>query len=139
MWQDVCYLLLNDSFIDWRKLGDSLTMQLIIKAQNNSELNSSSPLCLIIDDTDLPKTGRQIELIGKIFSHETHTASFGVEDFFKGYHESESFFSLDFILHGKKGKNQKKPNGLTLDKPKSVTPKSEISQAKAVSVRTNTF
>ncbi|MFV0391574.1 MAG: hypothetical protein ACK5KP_06810 [Paludibacteraceae bacterium] len=29
---------------------------------------------MIIGDTDLPKTGCQIELIGKIFSHVTHIA-----------------------------------------------------------------
>jgi IS4 transposase len=30
-----------------------------------------------------------------------------------GYHDGKSFFSLDFSLHGEKGKNQNKPFGLT--------------------------
>jgi predicted nucleic acid-binding Zn finger protein len=30
-----------------------------------------------------------------------------------GYHDGKSFFSLDFSLHGEKGKNQNKPYGLT--------------------------
>jgi hypothetical protein len=68
---------------------------------------------LIIDDTDLPKTGRYIELIGKIFSHVTHTANLGFKGLFMGFHDGKSFFSLDFSLHGEKGKNQNKPYGLT--------------------------
>ena len=111
--KDVFYRLMNDSSIDWRSLSYSLTMQLIRKVQNNSELDNSNPHCLIIDDTDLPKTGCQIELIGKIFSHVTHTSNLGFKGLFMGYHDGKSFFSLDFSLHGEKGKNQNKPFGLT--------------------------
>lgn len=35
-----------------------------------------------------------------------------------GYHDGKSFFSLDFSLHGEKGKNQKKPYGLTASQAK---------------------
>jgi hypothetical protein len=111
--KDVFYRLMNDSSIDWRNLSYTLTLQLIHKVQNNSEWNDSHPHCLIIDDTDLPKTGRKIELIGKIFSHVTHTSNLGFKGLFMGYHDGKSFFSLDFSLHGEKGKNQNKPYGLT--------------------------
>ena len=111
--KDVFYRILNDSSIDWRNLAYSLNMQLIRKVQNNSDLDNTNPRCLIIDDTDLPKTGRMIELIGKIFSHVTHTASIGFKGLFLGYHDGKSFFCLDFSLHGEKGKNQNKPYGLT--------------------------
>ena len=111
--KDVFYRLMNDSSIDWRNLSYSITMQLIRKVQNNSELGNSNPRCLIIDDTDLPKTGRKIELIGKTFSHVTHTSNLGFKGLFMGYHDGNSFFSFDFSLHGEKGKNQNKPYGLT--------------------------
>lgn len=111
--KDVFYRLMNDSWIDWRNLAYSLNMQLIRKIQNNSDPDNSNPRCLIIDDTDLPKTGRYIELIGKIFSHVTHTVNLGFKGLFMGYHDGKSFFSLDFSLHGEKGKNQNKPYGLT--------------------------
>jgi hypothetical protein len=111
--KDIFYRLMNDSLIDWRNLAYSLNMQLIRKIQNNSTLDNSNPRCLIIDDTDLHKTGRQIELIGKIFSHVTHTVNLGFKGLFMGYHDGKSFFSLDFSLHGEKGKNQNKPYGLT--------------------------
>ena len=50
--KDVFYRLMNDSSIDWRNLAYSITMQLVRKVHNNSDLSSSNPRCLIIDDTD---------------------------------------------------------------------------------------
>ena len=67
--KDVFYRLMNDPHIDWRNLSYSITMQLIRKTQKNSEPINDSPRCLIVDDTDLLKTGRLIELIGRIYSH----------------------------------------------------------------------
>ena len=98
--KDIFYRLMSDSLIDWRNLAYSLNMQLIRKVQKNSDLNNSNPRCLIIDDTDLPKTGRHIELIGKIYSHVTHTVNLGFKGLFMGYHDGKSFFSFDFSLHG---------------------------------------
>lgn len=111
--KDVFYRLMNDASINWRNLAYSVTIQLIRKVQNNCQEDNTNPRCLIVDDTDLSKTGRQIELIGKIFSHVTHTVNLGFKGLFMGYHDGKSFFSLDFSLHGEKGKNQNKPYGLT--------------------------
>jgi hypothetical protein len=117
--KDVFYRLMNDAGIDWRNLAYSITMQLIRKAQNKSESSSDTPRCLIVDDTDLPKTGRFIELIGRIYSHVTHTSNLGFKGLFMGYYDGKSFFSLDFSLHGEKGKNKNKPYGLTLAQNKA--------------------
>lgn len=111
--KDVFYRLLNDASIDWRNLAYSLNMQLIRKVQRRTDSVNAKPRCLIVDDTDLPKTGRKIELIGKIYSHVTHTANVGFKGLFMGLHDGKSFFSLDFSLHGEKGKNQNKPYGFT--------------------------
>ena len=136
--KDVFYRLMSCSSIDWRNLSYSINMQLIRKVQNNSELNDSKPRCLIIDDTDLPKTGRKIELIGKIFSHVTHTSNLGFKGLFMGYHDGKSFFSLDFSLHGEKGKNQNKPYGLTPAQSKKRYSKKRDKTSKA-SERTNDY
>ena len=85
--KDVFYRLMNDSSIDWRNLAYSINKQLIRKVEKNSDLANSNPRCLIIDDTDLPKTGRQIELVSKIFSHVTHTVNLGFKGLFMGYHD----------------------------------------------------
>ena len=70
--KDVFYRLMNDFTIPWRRISYKLTLQLIGKTSVRSEQNSdTTSRCLIVDDTDLPKTGRRIELIGKVFSHVT--------------------------------------------------------------------
>jgi Transposase DDE domain. len=116
--KDVFYRLLNNAQINWRKLSCSLTLQLIRKTQKSADTDTANPRCLIIDDTDLPKTGRRMELIGRIFSHVTYSSLLGFKGLFMGYHDGKSFFSVDFSLHGEKGKNEKKPYGLTRSQAK---------------------
>jgi len=94
------YRLKNNSKIDWRKFAYSLNMQLIRKVERQSTTAIESvPRCIIVDDTDLSKTGRHFELIGKIFSHVTHSSKLGYKALFMGYHDGKSFFSLDFNFH----------------------------------------
>ena len=112
--KDIFYRFINNSMIDWRKFAYSLNMQLIRKVEKQSTINiESTPRCIIVDDTDLSKTGRHFEFIGKIFSHVTHSSKLGYKALFMGYHDGKSFFSLDFSFHGEKGKNEKKLFGLT--------------------------
>ncbi|MCD6090474.1 MAG: transposase, partial [Bacteroidales bacterium] len=112
--KDVFYRLLNDSLIPWRKISYKLSMQLIGKTSSKSnDIENKSPRCLIVDDSDLPKTGRRTELIGKVFSHVTHQSILAFKGLFMGYHDGKSFFALDFSLHGERGKNKKKPYGLS--------------------------
>ena len=105
-------------------------MQLIHKTQNNGKPGIDSPRCLIVDDTDLPKTGRRIELIGRIFSHVTRTSILGFKGLFMGYFDGKSFFALDFSLHGEKGKNKNKPYGLTPSQNKERFSKKRIQSTK---------
>lgn len=111
--KDVFYRLLSDSGINWRQFSYSLTKQLIKKTSRNDDEPSENARCLIIDDTDFSKTGNRFELIGKVFSHVTRRQILGFKALFLGYFDGKSFFSLDFSLHGEKGKNEKKPYGLT--------------------------
>lgn len=111
--KDVFYRLLCNSGINWRGFSYSLTKQLINKTVRNDDEPTKNPRCLIIDDTDFTKTGKHIELIGKVFSHVTRRQTLGFKALFLGYFDGKSFFSLDFSLHGEKGKNEKKPYGLT--------------------------
>lgn len=118
--KDVFYRLMNDFSIPWRKISYKLSIQLIGKTSTRSEESSNTmPRCLIVDDTDLPKTGRHIELIGKVFSHVTRQSILAFKGLFLGYHDGKSFFALDFSLHGEEGKNKKKPYGLTIKQLKS--------------------
>lgn len=112
--KDVFYRLMNDSCIPWRRICYKLSLQLIVKTTvRSAEGSNLMPRCLIVDDTDLPKTGRRIELIGKVFSHVTKQSILAFKGLFLGYHDGKSFFALDFSLHGEEGRNKKKPYGLT--------------------------
>ena len=61
----------------------------------------------------------RIRLIGKIYIHVTHAFNLGFKGLFMGYHDGKSFFSLDFSLHGEKGKNKNRPYGLSASQIKN--------------------
>lgn len=111
--KDLFYRLKNNPLINWRSFGYSVTKRLIKEVSKRDEDQTTSPICLIADDTDMPKKGIQIELIGRIYSHVTHISQLGFKGLFLAYHDGKSLFGLDFTLSGEKGKNAKKPYGLT--------------------------
>ena len=110
--KDVFYRLLNNTNINWRKLHYVISKKLIKQVATKTE-PADTPSCLIIDDTDLPKTGRFIELIGKIYTHVSHRSILAFKGLFMAYHDGKSLFALDFSLHGEQGKNKKRPYGIS--------------------------
>lgn len=90
--KDVFYRMLNDCYLAWRNIHYRLTLQLIKKTAERSDSGQPGCRCLIVDDTDLPKTGRRIELIGRVFSHVTHKSILAFKGLFVGYHDGKSFF-----------------------------------------------
>lgn len=113
--KDVFYRFINNPSICWRNIHYKISKQLIKQVSKHSDKRENeSPRCLIIDDTDFPKTGRQIEHIGKVFSHVTKQSILAFKALFVGYYDGKSFFALDFSLHGELGKNEKRPYGMSL-------------------------
>ena len=90
--KDVFYRLLNNSSINWRNLHYTLSKKLIKQTQTKAE-QTNAPRCLIIDDTDLPKTGRFMELIGKIYTHVSHRSILAFKGLFMAYHDGKSLFA----------------------------------------------
>jgi len=127
--KDVFYRLKNNELVNWRSLNYRVTLQLIQLAKSRSTEATTGLRCLIADDTDLPKAGRHIELIGRVWSHVTNSSILGFKGLFLGYHDGKSFFGLDFSLHGEKGKNEKKPYGLTPKQAKDRFSKKRSNQA----------
>jgi DDE superfamily endonuclease len=112
--KDVFYRMLNDSSMDWRSICYALNIKLLkTTAVNSQPQETKGNRCLIIDDTDLHKTGRHIEFLGRIFSHVTRTSILGFKGLIMAYHDGKSLFALDASLHCEKGQNKKKPYGLT--------------------------
>ena len=51
------YRFMNDGNIKWRKLLYAMNLQLLRKISRSTEAEHDKPVCLIIDDTDAPKSG----------------------------------------------------------------------------------
>jgi predicted nucleic acid-binding Zn finger protein len=83
-----------------------------IKLAGTRGEESDSPKCLILDDSDLPKTGRYIEKVSRIYDHVSRRFILGYKLLAMGYWDSTSFIPLDFSLHRERGKNADKPFGL---------------------------
>ena len=101
--KDVFYRFMNNPSIDWRKLLYHLNLQLWSKIRVRSEHRSEST-CLIVDDTDYPKTGRCIENIGRVHSHVHNRCILGFKALFLAITDGKSQLILDFALLGEKGK-----------------------------------
>ena len=102
--KDVFYRFLSNESYDWRKILATVTIQLWNKVQEKRTSDSTEPVCLMVDDTDYPKRGIQTELIGKIYSHVTHSMMLGFKGLFVGITDGMSQMLLDFALVGEAGK-----------------------------------
>lgn len=111
--KDTLYRFKNESSISWRRITDKVNRRIIKRIKQSGARDTETPRCLIVDDTDLRKTGKGIEHVSKIWSHVAHTSVLGFKGLFLGYWDSKTFLGLDFSLHKEKGKNQKCPNGLS--------------------------
>ncbi|MCP3932181.1 MAG: transposase [Bacteroidetes bacterium] len=97
------YRLMNNEGMDWRKLLLGFAKQFKALAHANGD-QCTSVKCFILDDTDLVKTGKTIEFIGKIFNHVTHTYPLGFKMLTLGLFDGKSLIAADFSLHREKGK-----------------------------------
>ncbi len=68
---------------------------------------------LVADDTDLPKTGKAMEFIGKIHSHVSHKNILGFKCLTLMFTDGKSQTFLDASLHGEEGNVPGKKQGLT--------------------------
>ncbi len=116
--KDMFYRFMNDGNIKWRKLLYAMNLQLLRKINRSTEAEHDKPVCLIIDDTDAPKSGRKSELIGKVFSHIQHKSILGYKCLTLLLTDGMSQLFLDFSLHGEEGRNPDRKQGLT-DKQRS--------------------
>ena len=113
--KDRFYNLMKKGSIDWRKLVYRISMGLIrrLEVRADSRGKGASPVCLVIDDTDFPKTGRHAEMLGRVFSHVATRSILGFKGLFMGRTEGKTFTLLDCSLHGETGQNPNKPQGIS--------------------------
>lgn len=97
--KDMFYRFMNDGNVNWRRITYSFFRQLYSRVKRGTTLKSDIR-CVIIDDTDLPKTGFKTEKIGKVFSHTQMKPILGFKAMFLCFTDGISQFLLDFSLHG---------------------------------------
>lgn len=97
------YRLMNNPWMDWRKLLMGFARQFVKHVQ---EKGGQEPgiTCFVIDDTDLEKSGKTIENIGKIFNHVVKKNILGFKMLLLSYWDGKSLIPIDFSLHREKGK-----------------------------------
>ena len=103
---DTFYRFLSRDSYDWRRILAMITWQLWRKTQKQRTSKSTDPVCLMVDDTDYPKRGIQTEMIGKVFSHVTHSMTLGFKALFLGITDGRSQMLVDFALVGEEGKKK---------------------------------
>lgn len=106
--KDVLYDFLNNANIHWRSIMLLFFKQTRHLIEVNSDQNADDPKCLIIDDTQLDKTGKTIEFIGKVFDHCSHTYQLGMKVLTLGYSDGKTFLPIDFSVHNESGKQGKR-------------------------------
>jgi hypothetical protein len=110
------YRLMNNQWMDWRKLLLGFAKQFAwqVKAKGDPV---SETTCFVLDDTDIEKTGKTIEFIGRVFSHVTRLYPLGFKMLLLGFWDGKTLIATDFSLHREKG--QKGTYGLSKKELKS--------------------
>lgn len=110
--KDVYYDFLRNQWVDWRLILHSFARQFVKISQSKGDQQAlTSPQCMIVDDSLVPKTGKVIELIGKLYDHCSHRYELGLRMLTLGFWDGRSFIPLDFSIHNEPGK--KKNRGLS--------------------------
>ncbi|MHB1922902.1 MAG: hypothetical protein ACYCOO_11780 [Chitinophagaceae bacterium] len=103
--KDVYYGLINNPRINWRTIVNHFSKGFVATVESKSDDQPGDcPRCMIVDDTTLDKTGKKMELIGKVFDHCSHSYQLGMKVLTLGWWDSKSFIPLDFSIHHEPGK-----------------------------------
>lgn len=112
--KDMFYRLMEDDGINWRNIVYSINNQLITRLSVRADSKKSKrPVCVVADDSDMPKTGMCIELMGRIHSHVLGISRLGFKGLFLGRTDGKTQTILDCAVVGEEGKNPDKPHGMT--------------------------
>lgn len=112
--KDLFYSFMSRDDIDWRGIIYRNVVALIARITVRQDFKRSHlPAVLIADDTDLPKTGMRIEMIGKVFSHVRQKCILGYKALVMCWSDGRTQFATDMSLNGEKGKIDGKEQGLT--------------------------
>lgn len=104
--KDAFYRFLANSGYNWR----NLVYQLFFQIQRHLKRVPHKERLLVADTTLIKKTGRNIELVSRMFDHVSKKHILCFPTLFLGYFDGRSFFPLDFAVSATKSRpnNRKK-------------------------------
>ena len=104
--KDMYYQFMKNANIDWRTIVWLFIKRIltVIESKGNCS-DSDSPKCLIVDDIIIPKKGKTIEFIGKVYNHVSMKYELGIKVLTLGYWDGKTFLPIDFSLHYEVGKS----------------------------------
>ena len=105
--KDVFYRFLNYERFNWRKFVYLLALK-VIAYSDDVPLRQK---VLIADDSVVPKSGKDIELVSYHFDHKTKRSVLGNQCLQLGYHNGINFFPLDVAINT----SSKRPNNKLRD------------------------
>jgi len=97
------YRLMNNPWMNWRKLLIGFAKQFVAQVKANGD-NISGVTCFVLDDTDIEKTGKTMEFISRIFNHVSKLYPLGYKLLLLAFWDGKSLISTDCSLHREKGK-----------------------------------
>ena len=112
--KDMFYRVLSNDRIDWRRILRHVNKKLAVNIAVRSDAKDTGrPTCMIVDDTDMPKTGRKGEMLGRVFSHVDNRGSIlGHKGLFLCRTDGRTQMLIDFTLLGEEGRVASRPQGL---------------------------
>jgi len=109
--KDMFYRFMNNENVKWRSILYCINRQLIALCSRSEDANKKTKV-LILDDTDMPKSGYKAEGLGRVFSHVTMKSILGFKALFLCYSDGKSQFMIDSTIQAEKGKNPENPQGM---------------------------
>ncbi len=97
------YRLMNNPWMNWRKLLIAFAKQFVAQAKARGD-NTAGVTCFVLDDTDIEKTGKTMEFISRIFNHVTKLYPLGYKLLLLAFWDGKSLIATDCSLHREKGK-----------------------------------
>ncbi len=96
------YRLMDNQWMDWRKLLIGFAKQFVALAKANGD-NTPGVTCFVLDDTDIEKTGKTMEFMGRIFNHLAKLCPLGLKLLLLASWDGKSLVATDCPPHREKG------------------------------------
>ena len=95
------YRLMNNPWMDWRKLLMGFAKQFTAHVRAKGDFATGTN-CFVLDDTDIVKTGKTMEFMGRVFSHVTKIYPLGFKMLLLGFWDGKTIVR-SIGRRGKKG------------------------------------